>query len=131
MALIRNSSGYPVKLVSYQEGKTKFGKDDEVIYPGECRYVNANNFDWDTALITAFTEDANPPGGVKVTGGSGVIGTPWATVGVGVSVQLETSEAIAAMTIEKHSFAEFYSDNGKPAFKLTNGEGGCRVNHGW
>ncbi|MFW6016370.1 MAG: hypothetical protein ACOCRK_08010 [bacterium] len=35
MCLIRNSSPYPVRLVSYQIDKTKFSKDGGVIYPGE------------------------------------------------------------------------------------------------
>ena len=129
MALIRNSSDYPVKLVSYQIDKTKFGKDDEVIYPGECRYVKADDFDWDTAIIMMFTEDGNPPGGPdKVTQGSVNLGP--LGIGVGVEPGAE-SQAQAAMIIGPHTYAEFYSDNGKPAFRLGEGEPNCRVNHGW
>lgn len=127
MSLVRNSASYPVKLVSYQIDKTRFGKNDEVVYPGECRYVNANNFSWDTALISAFTEHANPPGGVEVTGAS----VNLFEIGVGVSVDVSRSEAMAGMIMGKHDFVEFYQDGDKPSFRMSNGEGGCRVNHGW
>ena len=128
MSEIRNSSNYPVRLISYQIDKTKFGSDGGIIYPGECRYVNADNFSWDTAIISAFTKDGNPPGGVEVSwSGTGSL----AGLSIGVSVTIAHAEAMAGMIMGKHDFVELYSVNNKAEFKLTSGAGGCRVNHGW
>ncbi len=131
MALVRNDSPYPVKMVSYQVGNTRFGKEGGTIYPGECRYINAENYEWDYCLITAFTPSANPPGGVELAGGS--VGLP--SIGsAGVSVAITNSDSIAAMTIGKHHFGVFYQkEDGLPGFRLLEqGEDArCRLDHGW
>jgi hypothetical protein len=137
MALIRNSSSFPVQLVSYQIDKTLFGIKGQggLIYPGECRYVNAENFGWHTCMITAFTAEANYPGDVEVSGISGGIGgiPHLQSLDIGVSLNITQSDAMATMIIGKHDFVEFDEEGTNPFFKISNhlGPAHCRVNHGW
>ena len=131
MALIRNSSPFPVQLVSYQIDKTLFGDQGGLVYPGECRYVNAEHFQWLTCLMTAFTESGNYPKNVEITGSGSV---SLEGLEVGVTVQVNHAQSMCdGLIIGKHDFAEFYADGNQPAFRINNGldKSSCRVNHGW
>jgi hypothetical protein len=126
MAIIRNLSGYPVQLASYMQDQTKFGNDGGVIYPGECRYVNADNFHWDTCIIAAFTDIGVVPNQISIQGN-----IEWGHIGL--TVNLKESTAMAAAIIGQHTFFEFHNNNGMPIF-IENESASisdCKVTHGW
>ena len=127
MCLVRNSSPYPVKLASYQIDNTKFGKDGGVIYPGECRYVKAEEFQWDTCMIYVFTKGGHVPGKMNIDIGLNV------SV-IGFNIHVNSSVAMAGVVIGKHSFFEFKEEGTTPVFvenESLNQQTGCRVCHGY